>query len=167
MQEGRRPRGTPPRGGLAGAIAGLESAAVQSRHLSSVIRSEAILLAGERLRSSGFEVEAPPPGLNADFKIGRRRTALLVKVLAAAAPHHRGGSGSLGLHWLLGETAADAIALVDLSRSKVWLLPIEDFQSRALSLTRGRYHLDWIVVLLGNRTPKPPDEDEFACYLLE
>src|SRR5439155_12162236 len=99
--------------------------------------------------------ESAPPGFLADLKITRRSIIQFVKVMGAAAPHHRGGFGSLGLHWMLNQTAADLVSLVDLSRSKVWLLPIENFQSRALSLERGRWHLDWIVLPLRRRPLKP------------
>jgi hypothetical protein len=140
---------------------------VRERQSPLVIRRQAIQLSNERLSSVGFEVENAPPGFRADLKIRRRRASFLVKVLAAAAPHHRGGTGSLGLHWMLNETAADDIALVDLSRSKVWLLPSGDFRSKAQPLTGSRYHLDWIVVPLGKAPTKVPGEEEFTCYLLE
>src|SRR5439155_21355815 len=122
---------------------------------SSSVRSEAIRLCTERLASAGYRVQRPPSGFAADLRISRDRAIQLVKVLGAAAPHRRGGSGSLGLHWLLSETPADAVALVDLSRAKVWLLPIEEFQRRAISLVGGRLHLDWIVLALGKSPPKP------------
>jgi hypothetical protein len=138
----------------------------------------------EALRGVGLRAEAASKDVPADLVVaGPSGRSVLVSVLAAAAPHHRGGRGSLGLHWMLRDTAADFIALVDLSRERGWLIPAADFRARAQPLSDGRFHLDWIVVPLGSMRPdgrpqtgaRPgpsgrtpvPDEEEFAPYAYE
>jgi len=92
----------------------------------------------------------------------------VLKLLAVAAPHHRGGRGSLGLHWMLRSGNEDYVALVDLSREAIWLLNAEEFRARAQPLAGGRFHLDWIVLSLGPRQrSQVPSEDEFELYRLE
>jgi hypothetical protein len=129
------------------------------------IRKEAVQLVTDRLRLASFTVEPAPRGSVADLVAKRRRTSHLVKVLAAAAPHRRGGTGSLGLHWMLPESAADLVALVDLSRQSSWLLPASDFKSKAQALAEGRFHLDWLVEGNSGRT-RIPNEEDFHSYRL-
>ncbi len=133
-----------------------------------VIRQEAARFVTGVLVDTGFRVEPPSPDFPADLLVtGHPRKAFLLKVLAAAAPHHRGGTGSLGLHWMLRDTPADFVALVDLSRSRGWLLPTKDFKERAQALRGGRFHLDWIVVRLGIPRKPVPAEEDFAPYAIE
>jgi hypothetical protein len=139
---------------------------MRCRPSSSVIRHQAIQLLTERLLSGGYVIEPAPHGFRADLLARQAGRSHLIKVLAAAAPHHRGGTGSLGLHWLLTETAADLVALVDLSRSRVWLLATHDFRSKAQALSGGRYHLDWIVVPIGSRRNRVAVEEQFDRYRL-
>lgn len=132
----------------------------------------------------GLRAEAPPPDLPGDLLVaGPAGQSVLLRLLAAAAPHHRGGRGSLGLHWMLPDTPADFAAVVDLSRRCGWLIPTADFQARAQPLSGGRFHLDWIVVPLGRTRPNSrsqtgarrspsgktqvPEEGEFASYAFE
>ena len=115
----------------------------------------------EALAGVGLRAEAAPPDILISSPSGR---SALVRLLAAAAPHHRGGRGSLGLHWMLPDTPAEFVALVDLSRRQGWLLPIDDFRAKAQPLSEGRFHLDWIVAPLGKRRSRAPDEEEFAPY---
>ena len=68
---------------------------------------------------------------------------------------------------MLGDTPAEFVALVDLSRRQGWLLLIDDFRAKAQPLSEGRFHLDWIVVPLGKRKSTAPDEGEFASYAFE
>ena len=89
----------------------------------------------------------------------------VVKVVPRAAPHRRGGRGSLGLHWVLPSDFEEYAALVDLSRETVWLMPSAEFRSRAQPLSGGRWHLDWLVLRLGRS--KVADEAEFERYRLE
>jgi len=49
------------------------------------------------------------------------------------------------LHWMLTDDGEDCVALVDLSREAVWLLPAVEFRNRAQPLPGGRFHLDWLV----------------------
>ena len=82
----------------------------------------------EALAGVGLRAEAAPPDILISCPSGR---SALVRLLAAAAPHHRGGRGSLGLHWMLPDTPAEFVTLVDLSRRQGWLLPIDDFRAKA------------------------------------
>ncbi len=135
---------------------------------SSVIRRCAISFVVEALRTVGLQAEPTPADLPGDLLAsGGSGRSVFVCLLAAAAPHHRGGRGSLGLHWVLAETPADSVALVDLSRASGWLIPTDDFRARAQPLSGGRFHLDWIVVALGRRHSKVASEEEFATYLFE
>ncbi len=90
---------------------------------------------------------------------------MIVKLLAQAAPHRRGGRGSLGLHWVLPSDFEECVALVDVSREAVWLLPAGEFRSRAQALEGGRWHLDWLVLRL--RQSKVAEEEEFERFRLE
>ena len=141
---------------------------MRERESSRAIREHATVLLTEWLCSAGYEVEPAPTGLRIDLIIRRQgQNEEMVKVLAAAAPHHRGGTGSLGLHWLLSETAADCVALVDLSRSFCWMIPVSTFKMEAQPLADGRYHLDWIVVPLGKHSNKVPPESKFEEFELD
>ena len=122
----------------------------------------------EALEAAGLRAEAAPQGLPADAVIaGRAGRSVLVRILVRAGPHQRGGTGALGLHWMLRETPAEFVALVDLSRRQGWLLPTADFEERARALSGGRFHLDWIVAPLTNRRSKVADEHEFDEYAFE
>jgi hypothetical protein len=57
------------------------------------------------------------------------------------------------------------VALVDLSREAIWLMPSPEFRSRAQPLKGGRWHLDWLAVRLGRSLVA--DEGEFELYRLE
>ncbi|MBI1886603.1 MAG: hypothetical protein HYS09_09885 [Chloroflexi bacterium] len=92
------------------------------------------------------------------------RTALL-RLLANAAPHRRSGN-NLGLHWMLRSDIEEYVALVDVSRESVWLLPAADFRARAQPLPGGRFHLDWLALRLSARS-RVADEDQFEQYRLE
>ena len=119
-----------------------------------------------KLAPHGFSLE---PG-DGDAYVLRPSSApsLVLKLLAAAAPHHRGGRGSLGLHWMLRSDTEDYVAVVDLSREAIWLLKAEEFRTRAQPLAGGRFHLDWLVLSLGPRQrSQVPSEDEFQQYRLE
>ncbi len=96
---------------------------------------------------------------------GASGRSVLVRVLAAAAPHQRGGRGSLGLHWMLSETPADFVAVVDLSRRRSWLVPAADFEVRAQPLPGRRFHLDWIVGERSGTSTPVPGEGEFESYV--
>jgi hypothetical protein len=128
------------------------------------LRRRALEFAAERLRSTGFVVEDAPPGLRAELLLSEDRQTYLVKLLATAAPHRLGPRGSIGLHWMLPETPAELVALVDLSRSRLWLLPAADFKRLAQPVSGGRFHLDWIVVHLSNARTRIRDEDYFEAY---
>jgi hypothetical protein len=120
------------------------------------------------LGHAGLRAEAAPPDLPGDAAIvGRDGRSLLVRILVRAGPHHRGGRGSLGLHWMLRDTPAEFVALVDLSRRLGWLLPTAHFRAQASALSDGRFHLDWIVVPLTGRTSRVPQEGEFERYAFE
>lgn len=110
---------------------------------------------GLEQREEGLFALVPPSG-----------RPLLLKLLAASAPHRRGGRGSFGLHWLLQSDVEDYVAMVDLSRAAVWLLSAADFRAQAQRLPAGRFHLDWLVLRLSPRS-RVPDEEAFAGYLLE
>ncbi len=134
-------------------------AAVRGRAREFVVRA----LARVKLRA-----EAAPAGLPADLLVeGSCGRAVLVRLLARAAPHHRGGRGSLGLHWMLSDTPAEYVALVDLSRERGWLLPAADYRARAQPVSGDRYHLDWIVVPIGRPRTKVAAEEEFEEYTFE
>jgi hypothetical protein len=141
-------------------------ASVQRRGPTKARREHAVRLLTDRLTSAGFRVEPGPPDCFVDLLITRDGVPLLVKLLAAAAPHHRGGTGSLGLHWMLPETIADRVALVDLARSVCWILPSSTFREEAQPLAGGRHHLDWIVVPLGKPASSVPMETEFDKFKL-
>ncbi len=133
-----------------------------------MVRRKGLDLVIGALRGAGLRAEAASKDVPADLMVaGPSGWSVLVSVLAAAAPHRRGGRGSLGLHWMLRDTAADFIALVDLSRERGWLIPAADFRARAQPLSDGRFHLDWIVVPLGRMRTQVPDEEEFAPYAYE
>ena len=91
----------------------------------------------------------------------------MVRVLMRQGPHRRGGGLNLGLHWMLGATEAEHVALVDLTRRRGWLLPLGEFCSRARPVAGGRFHLDWIVARLGTTRTKIADEAEFAPYAFD
>lgn len=141
-------------------------ASVQKQASTRAIAARAARLLTERLTTEGFRVEPAPPDSSVDLLIRRDGRPLLVKLLTAAAPHHRGGTGSLGLHWMLPETIADRVALVDLSRSLCWMLPSSTFREEAQPLAGGRYHLDWIVVPLGKHSKSIPMEAKFDRFKL-
>mgnify|MGYP000477653685 CR=1 FL=1 len=88
----------------------------------------------------------------------------LVRVLARRGPHHRGGRGALGMHWLLPPGPEELVALTDVGRRLVWLLPRREFEARARPQAGGRHHLDWLVLPLGPSSL--PLEEEFEGYLL-
>jgi len=90
----------------------------------------------------------------------------LVRVVGRRGPHRRGGRGSLGLHWVLGPGPEELVALVDVSRRLVWLLPREEFCRRAQPLPGGRFHLDWVVLPLGRGGRALPKEEEWEPYLV-
>ena len=125
-----------------------------------------------RLAAFGIGLEALP-----DLPAGRHGLPLgyamllpggqmrVVKVLPRAAPHRRGRQGNLGMHWMLRSDFEDYVALVDLAREIVWLLPSGEFRSRAAPVTGGRWHLDWLVVRAARS--RVPDEAEFERYRLE
>lgn len=125
--------------------------------------AEALLRA--RLAVAGIGLEPLPDLPLAYALLPRGGKIRIVKLLAQAAPHRRGGRGSLGLHWLLPSDFEEFVALVDLSREAVWLLPAPEFRSRARPLEAGRYHLDWLVLRLGRS--KVADELEFESFRLE
>ena len=136
-------------------------------------RQAAEKLLRARLADAGIALESlpdlplayallPPEG---GMRPDGRPSGRIVKLLAQAAPHRRGGRGSLGLHWLLPSDFEEYVALVDLSREAVWLLPAPEFRSRAQPLEAGRYHLDWLVLRLGRS--KVADESEFEGFKLE
>ena len=68
---------------------------------------------------------------------------------------------------MLPETVADRVALVDLSRSLCWMLPVSTFREEAQALAGGRNHLDWIVVPLGKYSTGVPMEPEFDKFRLD
>ena len=140
-------------------MAGKESA--------GAIRKRGVALVREALARAGLAVATASAGLAAELAIVRSDGDELVKVLTAAAPHRRGGSGSLGLHWLLGDTAAEVVALVDLSREKAWLMPTAEFRRLAEALTGGRFHLDWIVVPIGRAPLGVAMEAALDAYAIE
>ncbi len=123
--------------------------------------AEATALALEALARGGARLLGP--GLIALPGSGGVR---LVRVLGRRGPHRRGGRGSLGLHWLLGPGPEELVALVDLSRRLVWLLPRQEFCRRAQPLPGGHYHLDWIVLPLGRGGKALPREEEWEAYLV-
>ncbi|MCH8994950.1 MAG: hypothetical protein IH959_08310 [Chloroflexi bacterium] len=135
---------------------------------SASIRPRALDFVVEALAGVGLTAEETPPDVPADLLVaGRSGRSAVVRLLAAAAPHHRGGRGSLGLHWMLPDTAAEFVAVVDLSRRQGWLIPTADFRARAQPVSGGRFHLDWIVVPLGRTRARVPDEHEFEEYAFE
>lgn len=121
--------------------------------------AEAILR--QRLAARGIRLEAAPgDAYTATLPDGRR---LILKLLARAAPHRRGGGNNLGLHWLLHSDVEDYVALVDLWRSEAWLMPVAVFRERARPLPGGRFHLDWLVLRLSPRS-RLADEADFEAY---
>ncbi len=70
------------------------------------------------------------------------------------------------MHWMLQSDVEDYVALVDLSREAIWLMPSVDFRKRAQPLAGGRFHLDWLVWRLSPRSTVE-DEDAFEEYRLE
>jgi hypothetical protein len=130
------------------------------------MREHAVCLLAECLTSAGFRAEPAPSDSSVDLLIRQEGRALLVKLLSAAAPHHRGGTGSLGLHWMLPETIADRVALVDLARSLCWMFPSSTFREGAQTMSGRRYRLDWIVVPLGKHSKNIPMEIEFDRFRL-
>jgi|FaiFalFF_MnMetaG_3_1042247.scaffolds.fasta_scaffold01579_6 hypothetical protein len=112
---------------------------------------------------AGMGARALAPGLISLPGPGGQR---LVRVLGRWGPHRRGGRGDLGLHWVLEPGPEEMVALVDLSRSLVWLLPREEFQRRAQPWPGGRLHLDWIVLPLGRGKRGLPREEEWELYLV-
>ncbi len=130
-----------------------------------VLHSAAEELVRSRLAAFGIGLE-PLPDLPLAYAMllpgGRMR---VVKVLPRAAPHARGRMGALGLHWMLRSDFEDCVALVDLSREFVWLLPSGEFRSRAAPVKGGRWHLDWLVARAGRSGVA--DEAEFERYRLE
>ncbi len=94
------------------------------------------------------------------------RKRKLVRVLVRLGPHRRGGRGDLGLHWVAPSGPEELLALVDVSRSLVWLMPREVFCQRAQPWPRGAFHLDWIVLPLGKRRSHWPQEEEWESYLV-
>jgi hypothetical protein len=141
--------------------------AVQATTSSQQTRRLAIQFTTDALMRAGFLVEPAPRGFLADLLIRQPRRSRLVRVLSAAGPHRRGGVGNLGLHWLLNETAADLIALVDLSRSQGWLFTLDDFGTQAKLTMKGSYHLDWIVARPGPNRSQVPDEAAFETRRFE
>ena len=101
---------------------------------------------------------------------GRMKVA---KVLVRPGPHRRGRQGALGMHWMLHSDPAaplragfeDYVALVDVARQAVWLMPSPEFRSRASAVAGGRWHLDWLVARAGRS--RIADEAEFDDYRLE
>jgi len=128
-------------------------------------RRAAEVLLRTRLAAAGIGLEPLPDLPLAYALLPRGGKMRIVKMLAQAAPHRRGGRGSLGLHWLLPSDFEEFVALVNVSREAVWLLPAPEFRSRAQRLEAGRYHLDWLVVRLGRSNVA--DELEFEPFRLE
>jgi hypothetical protein len=124
-----------------------------------------VRLLTERLTSAGFHVEPARLHPSVDLLIRQEGMPLLVKLLTGA-PHYRGGTGSLGLHWMLPATIVDRVALVDLARSVCWMLPSSTFREQAQPMAGDRYHLDWIVVPLGKYPKSIPMETEFDRFKL-
>jgi hypothetical protein len=124
--------------------------------------AEASRLALRLLSGHGIEAQAQAPGLLlARWPTGGER---LLRLLARLGPHRRGGRGALGMHWLLPPGPEELVALADVGRGLVWLLPRREFQARARPQAGGRYHLDWLVLPLGPSAL--PREEEFEPYLL-
>jgi hypothetical protein len=122
----------------------------------------------DAMQAAGLTAELAPRDLPAQVVIGSPSgKALLVLVLVREAPHRRGGGGNLGLHWMTRDAPADFVALVDLSRRRGWLLPMEDLRARARPVAGGRLHLDWIVLPLSPTRSRVPDESEFEPYAFE
>ena len=140
---------------------------MERRASSQAVRRRAVQFLADALATAGFQIELAPPGFLSELMVRRGGKNFLVKVLAASAPHRRGGTGSLGLQCILGETAADFVALADLSRLRGWLLPVEDFKRGAQPLTGNRDHLDWIVVPLGKYRSQVASENAYDRFLIE
>ncbi len=122
---------------------------------------EATALALSKL--AGMGARALAPGL---ISLPRPEGQWLVRILGRRGPHRRGGRGDLGLHWVLEPGPEEMVALVDLSRSLVWLLPREEFHRRAQPWPGGHLHLDWIVLPLGRGSKSLPREEEWEPYLV-
>ena len=115
-----------------------------------------------------LQAEVAPRELGADLLVfGPAGRSAPLRILVREAPHRRGGGANLGLHWLLGATPAQHVALVDLSRQLGWLIPTAEFQAQAAPYRGGRFHLDWIVARMGRTKTRVPDESEFERYLFE
>ena len=130
----------------------------------AAIRRQALEFLIEALAAVGLRGEPAPNNVAADLVVEAMGETVLIRLLAAAAPHRRGGRGSLGLHWMLPDAAAEFVALVDLSRRRGWLMPAADFRARAQPMSGGRFHLDWIVSPLGKTRSRASGEEEFARY---
>ena len=134
----------------------------------ALLHERANRLVIEAMRAAGLAAEPAPRDVPAQVLVATASgRALLVHVLVREAPHRRGGGGNLGLHWMTRDTPADFVALVDLSRRRGWLLPMEDFRTRARPAAGGRFHLDWIVLPLSPTRSRVPDENEFEPYAFE
>lgn len=134
------------------------------RPAAAEVQARALALLRARVASHGFSLEPDEDTALRLFLPGG--TSARLRLLAAAAPHRRGGRGSWGLHWMLTDDGEDYVALVDLSREAVWLMPTADFRDRAQPLPGGRFHLDWLVWRLSPRS-QVEDEDAFEQYRLE
>ncbi len=131
----------------------------------AAIRRQALEFLIDTLAGGGLRAEAAPNDIAADVIVElSTQRSVSVRLLAAAAPHRRGGRGDLGLHWMLPDTSAEFVALIDISRPRGWLMPAADFRARAQPMAGGRFHLDWIVAPLGKTRSPAPDEEEFAQY---
>jgi hypothetical protein len=122
-------------------------------------------LVRSRLAVGGVELERMaelPDGYAVLLPAGRMYVAM---VLVRQGPHARGSGNTLGMHWTVRSDVEDFVALVDLSRQAVWLLPSADFRSRARPQKGGRWHLDWLVS--GGSRSRLPGESEFERYRLD
>lgn len=98
-----------------------------------------------------------------------KNQAMTVQVKTCLEPKPAGGKGKLALDWWLADNSpAQLVALVDLSKERIWLFEIEEYRAMAQQYSNGRLHLYMYVdPSVEPRTNKAVHVADFDLYLLE
>ena len=130
------------------------------------------LLVQYKLLLNGIESLHFPDGqsncLIAYTKSSKKPITILVRTIVKAKPG--GERQKLALEWIIQKgTKVDVVALVDLSRNKVWLFTIDEISVKAQKNSNGNYNLYMYVdpSALHKKETNDVMEYEFKKYQIE